>query len=73
MYLVHSSSNWYVNKIFVVQSQIVLSLLAEVDALHVIATIDHINAPLSEYTSETISTKYNQNYISPGDLRRSLF
>lgn len=34
--------------LIVFQTQTILSLLAEVDALHVIASIDHINAPLSE-------------------------
>ena len=29
------------------QTQTILSLLAEVDTLHIIASIDHINAPLS--------------------------
>lgn len=31
------------------QTQTLLSLLAEVDNLHIIASIDHINAPLSKY------------------------
>jgi len=34
--------------LIVFQTQTILSLLAEVDSLHVIASIDHINAPLSE-------------------------
>ena len=34
--------------LIVFQTQTILSLLAEVDALHVIASIDHINAPLSK-------------------------
>ena len=32
----------------VFQTQTILSLLAEIDCVHVIASIDHINAPLSE-------------------------
>lgn len=30
------------------QTQTILSLLAEVDFIHIIASIDHINAPLSK-------------------------
>ena len=42
------------------QTQTILSLLGEVDAIHIIASIDHINAPLSEYHVLVIQYPYNK-------------
>ena len=38
-----------INVNFTFQNQTILSLLAEIEAIHIIASIDHINAPLSKY------------------------
>ena len=35
--------------IFFFQTQTILSALAEVELIHLIASIDHINAPLSKW------------------------
>ena len=42
------------------QAQTILSLLGEVEAIHIIASIDHINAPLSEYHVLVIHYAYNK-------------
>lgn len=42
------------------QTQTILSLLGEVDAIHIIASIDHINAPLSEYRVLVIQCGYRK-------------